>query len=64
LKNIPSGKPAADRFFFTASQAQGISYTLNLKHNAEGTQKTMNTVFMELIYPISAGPVFTPIEAK
>jgi hypothetical protein len=60
-----SGKSvASDRFSFTASQAQGIAYTL--KFNViEGSSKDKNsaTVFLEFIYP-ATGTVLVPIGTK
>lgn len=63
LKNIPTGKTVADRFSFTASQNQGISYTLTLRNNADVTKKTRSTIFLEVIYP-GTSPIFTPLDAK
>lgn len=51
-----TGGVASDRFSFTASQAQGISYTLTFRNTDD--QKV--TVFLEVIYPIT-GIVFFPL---
>jgi hypothetical protein len=52
---------ASDRFSFTASQAQGIAYTLKLDFvNGDSKEKTGVTVFLEFIYPAS-GEVFVPM---
>jgi hypothetical protein len=49
---------SSDRFSFTASQAQGLSYRLKL---TPGSDELANaTVFLELIYPVS-GEIFIPI---
>jgi hypothetical protein len=48
----------SDRFSFTASQAQGLAYTLTL--NAAATNgKSVTTVFLELIYP-ATGTLLVP----
>ena len=52
---------ASDRFSFTASQAQGIAYTLKLKPGSQ--ESTSATVFIELIYP-ATGEIYTPIGTK
>ncbi len=52
---------SSDRFSFTASQAQGLSYRLKL---APGSGEPASiTVFLELIYPAS-GEIFIPIGTK
>jgi len=48
---------SSDRFSFTASQAQGLSYRLKL---TPGSGIASATVFLELIYPAS-GEIFIPI---
>jgi hypothetical protein len=55
-KNVSS-----DRFSFTASQAQGLAYTLKLKPGSQDTGST--TVIIELIYPVS-GEILIPIGTK
>jgi hypothetical protein len=55
-KNVSS-----DRFSFTASQAQGLAYTLKLKPGSQDASST--TVIIELIYPAS-GEIFIPIGTK
>jgi len=55
-KNVSS-----DRFSFTASQAQGIAYTLKLKPGSDET--TGAIVLIELIYP-ATGEIFIPIGTK
>ena len=49
---------ASDRFSFTASQAQGIAYTLKLNLGSE--EATSATVLIELIYP-ATGEIYIPI---
>lgn len=49
---------SSDRFSFTASQAQGIAYTLKLTPVSK--ESTSATVIIELIYPAS-GKIFIPI---
>jgi hypothetical protein len=63
FKNIPTGQPASDRFSFTATQAQGLSYELTLSNNTASSQKSSTTVFLEVICP-GNGPIFTPLEVK
>ncbi len=53
----------SDRFAFTASTAQGSSYTLSFRNTASGKEKTGVTVFLEVIYP-ATGSIFTPLEKK
>ena len=48
----------SDRFSFTASQAQGLAYTLKLE--PAGSDSTSATVLIELIYP-ATGEIFIPI---
>jgi hypothetical protein len=55
---------ASDRFSFTASQAQGIAYTLKLNAiNVAGKDKAAVAVFLEFIYP-ATGEVFVPFGTK
>lgn len=49
---------SSDRFSFTASQTQGIAYTLKLK--PAGDEEAGATVLIELIYP-ATGEIFIPI---
>jgi hypothetical protein len=54
----------SDRFSFTATQAQGIAYTLTLKASGNASkEKTGTTVFLEIIYP-AAGSLYVPIGTK
>ncbi len=58
-KGVPS-----DRFSLTASQAQGIAYTLKFTpFNSNAEDKKEATVFLELIYPVT-GEIFVPIGTK
>ncbi|MBN1160537.1 MAG: hypothetical protein JXA17_01115 [Dehalococcoidales bacterium] len=54
-KNVDS-----DRFSFTASQSQGLAYTLKLK---PGSEDGSATVIIQLIYPAS-GEILIPIGTK
>ncbi len=51
----------ANRFSFTASQAQGDTYTLLFRNTAEEdeSQKSI-TVFLEVIYPLK-GEIYVPV---
>ncbi len=60
MKNIPTGQPASDRFSFTATQAQGLSYTLTLKNTSSVNQNTSSTIFLEVIYAGNA-PLYSPM---
>jgi hypothetical protein len=54
----------SDRFSFTASQAQGIAYTLTFNAGGDATKdKTGTTVFLEIIYP-AAGSLYVPFGTK
>jgi hypothetical protein len=54
----------SDRFSFTASQDQGIAYTLTLSAVGNTDKNTVvPTVFLEIIYPASAS-VYVPIGTK
>lgn len=55
-------KVTSGRFSFSATQAQGSTYTLSF-HNVDGEKQTKATAFLEVIYPAS-GSIFTPLEAK
>jgi hypothetical protein len=59
-----SANITSDRFSFTASDAQGIAYTLTFTPKAKGTTKPVTpVVFLELIYP-KTGEIFNPINTK
>jgi hypothetical protein len=51
----------SDKFSFTASQAQGVAYTLNMTASSSASGKA--SVFLELMYP-STGSMFVPIGTK
>jgi hypothetical protein len=55
----------SDRFSFTATQEQGIAYTLTLsvEEKEDPKKNTDTTVFLEIIYPVT-GEVFVPIGTK
>jgi hypothetical protein len=59
-----SGNITSGRFSFTASQAQGIAYTLTFTPvvKTEG-KKVTPVIFMELIYP-KTGELFNPMGTK
>ena len=53
-----------DRFFFTANQDQGDTYTLAFRNTADDDdQKEKITVFLEVIYPVG-GSVYVPVEGE
>jgi hypothetical protein len=58
-----SDSTISDRFSFTATQEQGISYALNFHNTADedDTQKKI-TVFLEIIYP-ATGSIFVPLKS-
>jgi hypothetical protein len=58
-----SDSTISDRFSFTASQEQGLSYALNFYNTADedDTQKKI-TVFLEVIYPVD-GTIFVPLKS-
>jgi hypothetical protein len=59
-----NSKVTSDRFSFSASQAQGIAYTLKLAPISTNSQgKGNSTVFLELIYPVT-GQIFVPFGTK
>jgi hypothetical protein len=63
LTNLTKDRPVSDRFTFTATQAQGTSYTITLRNPSYTTAKTKTTVFLEIIYP-GDSPVFEPMNTK
>lgn len=50
----------SDRFSFTASQAQGTTYTLLFRNPEDETKGSRITVFTEILYP-STGSIFAQI---
>jgi hypothetical protein len=59
-----TGRITSDRFSFSASQAQGLYYTLTLKPTAGTNGKfSATTVFLELIYP-ATGSLYVPLGTK
>ena len=59
-----SGNVTSGRFSFTASQEQGIAYTLTFTPAAKGEGKKVTPViFLELIYP-KTGQLFNPMGTK
>lgn len=59
-----SANITSDRFSFTASDSQGIAYTLTFTPRAKGAVKLVTpVVFVELIYPKS-GEIFNPMGTK
>lgn len=52
----------SDKYSFTASQAQGIAYTITLSTNP-GAKNSETTVFLEIIYPVT-GSLNVPIGTK
>ncbi len=54
----------SDRFSFTATQAQGISYSLTFRNPVSAAEKESKvTIFLEVIYP-STGSIFTRLDNK
>jgi hypothetical protein len=53
----------SDRFTFTASQAQGIAYNLKFKSNPTAGGSSRQTVFLEIIYPVT-GLVTVPLGTR
>lgn len=59
-----SANITSDRFSFTASDAQGIAYTLTFTPVVKkDAKKVTPVVFLELIYP-STGKIFNPMDTK
>ncbi len=59
-----SGNITSGRFSFTASEVQGIAYTLTFTPSATVTGKKVTPViFLELIYP-KTGELFNPMGTK
>jgi hypothetical protein len=58
-----SDSAISDRFSFTASQEQGLSYALNFHNTADedDTQKKI-TVFLEIIFPAD-GSIYVPLKS-
>lgn len=60
----PSGNITSGRFSFTASQEQGIAYTLTFTPVVKKEGKMVTPViFLELIYP-KTGELFNPVGTK
>lgn len=58
-----SKKIASDRFSFSATRAQGSTYTLSFRNVDGGEDQTKVIAFLEIICPIG-GSVFTPLETE
>ena len=56
-----SGKINSDRFSFTATQAQGSSYTLLFSNPKDSGERAV--VFLDMIYPLKSS-IFIPLETK
>ncbi len=50
-----------DRFSFSASQAQGDTYTLLFRNTADEDEGQSITVLLEVIYPLR-GEIYVPVE--
>jgi hypothetical protein len=55
-----AGSTTSDRFSFTATQAQGSTYIINLKNTVADSS---TITFVELIYPVT-GSIYIPLEAQ
>jgi len=60
FKNLSKDTSVSDRFSFTASTAQGLSYMLSLKNTNDPEKKTRSVIFLEVIYP-GTEPLFIPL---
>jgi len=49
FKNLPSDAPVSDRFSFTASSDEGISYIMTLSNLNGANSDAKSTVFFEVI---------------
>lgn len=59
-----SANITSDRFSFTASDAQGIAYTLNFSPVEKKNAKTVTPViYLEVIFP-SSGTIYNPMDTK
>jgi hypothetical protein len=59
-----TGYVTSDRFAFTATDAQGLYYTLTFKPIADVNDKVADTVvFLELVYPVT-GLITVPLGTK
>ena len=60
----PSGEMDSDRFSFTASQAQGTTYTLTFRNSGDsGSVPGKAIVFMEVVFPAKKS-IFIPVVPK
>lgn len=58
-----TGGVSSDRFTFSATQAQGSTYSLTFRSaSGDKSQKTV-AVFLEVVYPVTAS-IFIPLESK
>lgn len=61
----PSGtsgsRVSSDRFSFTATQTQGMSYTLTFTNPSTSDDEAKITAFLELIYPVT-GAIYIELE--
>jgi hypothetical protein len=61
--DLSADTPVSDRFSFTASEEQGVTYTMELSNTDDSDKNTKSVVFLEVIYA-GDSPIFTPLGSE
>ena len=63
FEDLPADTPVSDRFSFTATSDEGISYVMTLSNISESDDDAKSTIFFEIIYE-GTSPIFTPLKTE